>query len=516
MNRYALCFITNTLYSDGVCVGMYSFLKNNNWFDGDIVIIDYGFISEEARKKLASVYDKVYFKPAVDPRYSGLIEKTEDLQKKDMSRSVYAFPYIYKIEAFGLEGYDRVVFFDSDLLVFGDVRYLFENDYDFAVVRDLCEDNYTMGETWRKKGDLINSGVMSIKNPSKEMFDEVMEEALNFERDDIYFGYCYEQDSICKFFDKKNVRLLSFTYNFPQVLFIYDNKMRVTDQKIIHYYGPFKPWKQDDPRADYINSYYRYTLDEMNKFINHKTVDVFYAATDVYATYFQDFLGSINNFLPGFKKNVHVISNRLSEYNGYKDGDVSVDIIYQTSLPYPLVSLVKTSYIEEHITNAMRYVFYFDADTRFIEKSPSYWEWFVQCLDTGSMLMARHPKNFMHTYEIDKKSCAYFEKNEDSIPVIGSMYGGERETIREFCRKMNDHIKRDLNSHDENSQNHYIPSLFDQDYVTKMVNEGGDIKYIVRYFSFVPWFFDEHDSESERFVEQKWDIARKFEKKNMV
>ena len=69
-NKYALCFITNTLYANGVCVGIYSFLENNKWFDGDIVIIDYGSIDEAARNKMLSMYNKLYFKKADDPRYA--------------------------------------------------------------------------------------------------------------------------------------------------------------------------------------------------------------------------------------------------------------------------------------------------------------------------------------------------------------------------------------------------------------------------------------------------------------
>ena len=331
-NKYALCLITNTLYSNGVCVGIYSFLEHNKWFDGDIVIIDYGFIDEPAKKKMLAMYDKLYFKKADDPRYEVMWNKVNELQKNEI-RSIYAFPYIYKIEAFGLEGYDRVVFFDSDLLVFDDVKYLFENDYDFAVSRDLWEDNYTLPEAWRNPGDLINSGVMSIKSPSKQMFDEVMNEALNFEKDDIYLGLCYEQDSICKFLDKKTVRLLSFDYNFPQVLFVY-NGIKLTTQKIVHYYGPFKPWNQTDDRADYINSFYRETLRKVNEKANRNFADVFYIATGPYVSYFENFILSIGNFMPGFKKRVHVITDQPEKFEGYSTNELITLTLKESSGTY--------------------------------------------------------------------------------------------------------------------------------------------------------------------------------------
>jgi lipopolysaccharide biosynthesis glycosyltransferase len=265
MERYALCIITNDAYSDGVCVDILSFLKHNKWFDGDIVVIDYGFLSDNVKRKIMAMYDKVKFKVANDERYQQLHKNVEAL-KEALPISIYAFPYIYKIEAFGLEGYDRVVFFDSDLVVFGDVKYLFDNPYDFAVSMDSNDkdDVFDMSERWRNPGDFINSGVISIKNPSKEMFDELFDITLSFRRGSIYQGLTYEQDCISTFLDRKKVRIIPFTYNFPQIEFIYRG-ITLTTQKIVHYYGPYKPWIREDPRADYINHFYNEYLEEVHK-----------------------------------------------------------------------------------------------------------------------------------------------------------------------------------------------------------------------------------------------------------
>ena len=129
---------------------------------------------------------------------------------------------------------------------------------------------YGKQERWRKEGDLINSGVMSIRNPGKELFNEVMNVALNLEEGPIYKALCYEQDSISTFFDAHDVRILPCTYNFPQIKFIYDS-ITLTDQKIVHYYGPFKPWKHDEPRAEYVNQFYNDTLEEVNERYHLKT-----------------------------------------------------------------------------------------------------------------------------------------------------------------------------------------------------------------------------------------------------
>ena len=246
-----------------------------------------------------------------------------------------------------------------------------------------------------------------------------------------------------------------------------------------------------------------------------KVVDIVYIATDVYASYIEDFLGTIHNFLPGYDKRIHAISDGLKEYDGYNKDGVSIDVTYQTNLPYPLIPLSKTYFIKSLLTDDMKYVFYFDADTKFLERSPEYWADFEEMMKSDKMLLSNHPGNYWPTYEIAETSNAYLAPEDYKITIMSSLFGGTKDAMEWFCNEICPLIKNDLNYHRDH-QYHYIPSLFDQDYVNKVLNMRTEDRYIVRYFSHISWFHNEQDIDSENLVEQKYDISRKFDKKNML
>ena len=65
MKNFCLYTAVNDTFIDGALVMLYSFLKNNSWFDGDI-IVGYGKeegcqLSYENREKIANLYYKIKF-----------------------------------------------------------------------------------------------------------------------------------------------------------------------------------------------------------------------------------------------------------------------------------------------------------------------------------------------------------------------------------------------------------------------------------------------------------------------
>ena len=77
-------------------------------------------------------------------------------------------------------------------------------------------------------------------------------------------------------------------------------------------------------------------------------VDIFYIATSVYNTYFENFFSTIDRFLPGWVKRVHVITDDEDYYTRFVGvkGDVIVETHYQMNMPYPIIPLLKTSFIK--------------------------------------------------------------------------------------------------------------------------------------------------------------------------
>lgn len=246
------------------------------------------------------------------------------------------------------------------------------------------------------------------------------------------------------------------------------------------------------------------------------TIDIFYIATGVYTEYFPKFLETLPLFFPGVNKRIHIISDLLSEYNGYNSNDISIEVIYQLDLPYPLIPLLKTHFINSYLPSDAEYVFYFDADTIFLPKETKYWDNLLSALSNGEILLANHPGNHYPTYEISEESEAYIlPYGTFFFPIISSFFGGKKEKMAVFFDEVNKKVKHDLTTHKNNHQVHYIPPLFDQDYITKLQLEKNGLSFYIKYFVRISWLTNEYDVQEDNFIEQKYDINKKFKKKNM-
>ena len=128
--RYCLATITSEKFCTGTEVLLYSFLKYNPWFDGDIAIFA-DALPDEQRRRLSARYP-VHWKargPVVEEKISRLREQVPGLRADLHLR-------LLSLEVFLLAGYDKVVFLDSDGLCTSDLEAMFRLESPFAAVRD--------------------------------------------------------------------------------------------------------------------------------------------------------------------------------------------------------------------------------------------------------------------------------------------------------------------------------------------------------------------------------------------
>ena len=247
-----------------------------------------------------------------------------------------------------------------------------------------------------------------------------------------------------------------------------------------------------------------------------KRIDIFYLATGIYTSYFDNFIMTVKNFFPGSDKYVHVITDADLKVE-INDEKIHVDVNIIIDLPYPIIGLLKTTYISHYLTDEMEYIFYFDADTIFKEKNTEYWDELERNIKNGEILMSIHPANHYPNYELDRTSEAYLPPENYTFSVISSFYGGEVSEMKKLINIVTEMIKRDLQHSDGNGHHiHYIPVLFDQDYMNKIVNTSKEVSFLLRYFIDIAWFKNNYDRPEENFIEQKYDIQRKFKTKNMI
>ncbi|MCX6266265.1 MAG: hypothetical protein NTW16_02760, partial [Bacteroidetes bacterium] len=109
--------VTSSEFVPGTLVLIRSFLNHNPWFDGDIVIITDGL--EPGQAELFEIFPKVMFrKPGED-----LLLRIGHLCNA-LPAMIPRRKRFYSIELFNLCGYDRLFFFDSDMLVTGNISEL--------------------------------------------------------------------------------------------------------------------------------------------------------------------------------------------------------------------------------------------------------------------------------------------------------------------------------------------------------------------------------------------------------
>ncbi len=249
-----ICFatVTNEAFAVAAEVLLYSFIKFNPWFDGDIVVVETGDLSADTRKRLDSIYPVRYVQGS-----AGLEQRMDELQQA-IPWLVNKRAHFHVFELFRLSEYQHIVYVDGDTYCCGDIRELFYRDEPLLA----CPDAFTLRrQLWDKLGELapevlpeatpygpdvnrsFNSGVMSINGPliSEQTYNSLLD-VLNpqvFENSD--FG---DQMALNVYF-KGRFDTLSARYNYMVLIEEYIKGLEnITslEARIVHFAGRIKPW----------------------------------------------------------------------------------------------------------------------------------------------------------------------------------------------------------------------------------------------------------------------------------
>jgi lipopolysaccharide biosynthesis glycosyltransferase len=149
----------------------------------------------------------------------------------------------YKFEVFAIQGYDRMVFLDSDLLCLGDVSQLFNPG---LTKFDLCAVPDTNGKARHHKDGYyrINSGMQVI---NKGMIGAgIRDELIEFaEAGKSWDGG--DQGTLIEYLwaKKKSVKYLPLTYNTLKRMVVKNPTLWAKlkpDVRLLHFVGRVKPW----------------------------------------------------------------------------------------------------------------------------------------------------------------------------------------------------------------------------------------------------------------------------------
>ena len=248
--RVCLATVTTDSFVPGTLVMLHSFLAQNRWFNGDIVVI-HRQLTVEHRQYLARIHENVRFlevSAQLQARVNTIVRRYPDFA------SVQA--RFYSLETFRLRGYGKVLFCDSDLLFRCPIPELFELPQSLVVCGDAFHYRDCPRE-WRVRRnqavsdaleatpyhDTFNSGVMLIAQ--ELLTDEHYVGLLDLIDADMDGGTTIADQVVLNMYFAGQQHLVSATYNYAlghRAAIYAKEGLRLTEAHVLHYNGPVKPW----------------------------------------------------------------------------------------------------------------------------------------------------------------------------------------------------------------------------------------------------------------------------------
>lgn len=267
--KISVVFITDSKYATNTAVAIASLKHNRNTDVQYEVFLISDNVSKDIQNKICSMKEQNF--------HIKIVEYMNDI-KKSMPQGTYvsttALAKFFLADI--LDGCDKVIYLDGDVIVQNDLMNLYNvdiEDYYAAVVRDILSEQMKPNIIKRLRSDLqhyFNSGVMLL-NLRKMREENLSKALLEYKMNGI--NYFMDQDALNVIF-KGNVRYLPCQYNYMIAL---DEKIRaedidssygfdvlktemerVLDAHVIHLAGLRKPWEVYIPYAtDVFMKYYR-------------------------------------------------------------------------------------------------------------------------------------------------------------------------------------------------------------------------------------------------------------------
>ncbi len=340
----AVYTVISDVYFEYGYVMVYSFFKNNPWFDGDFLIINddkYVILSESNKRRLQKISNRIKFLNLFSEKYKPVLDNQASICGND--KLVCCF---YKLEIFRDNKYDKVLYLDSVIVVNGSLEELFkreDTDGKFCACLDVVASDKTYIRESDK--DYFNGGMYLLDNevikkyPFEKMFKicsevtkEEIKESIRAKND----GLCVDQD-IFNFIikDEDTLILPSLYYNVNHCMKKYDS----VKTKIYHYYGPSnKPnGKMDRLGKDkwFFDPWHKYYDETLGKPANVLCRD----SKRVWCVYFGAPYKTVFNVSKYNLSKVRLIDIRalnVEYYRGFEKNEhhITTESYYKLILPY--------------------------------------------------------------------------------------------------------------------------------------------------------------------------------------
>lgn len=249
---YCLATVTTASFLPGTMVLLYSFLETNPWFEGDIIVFAEAQELDQQEISLLNTFRNlkvVFINSQLHKNVKRLISVNPEVKGKSS--------HFYSLEAFGLTGYEKVLFCDSDLLFLDSIEALFSQSQPLI----CCGDGpYYQGLTRNKYSfkagkpsnpeeeftDTFNAGFMLIDKSllNSHTYSGLVELTHSEHWLDKTTPHT-DQRIFNQYFAEKQ-HIVGPAYNY---LLTHQNSIETMhpcdgkDIKVLHFNGPNKPWR---------------------------------------------------------------------------------------------------------------------------------------------------------------------------------------------------------------------------------------------------------------------------------
>ena len=253
--KFCLATVTTDGFVPGTLVTLHSFLRHNRWFHGDVVII-HDHLDPTYSEYFERISDRVRFlqvSPELESRVQRLVTHRPDIRAQQAQ--------FYSLETFGLRGYDKVLFCDSDLLFRRSVHELFLMDQPLICGGD--GPHYAGGGRDRSTfarlpatatngdgvlRDTFNAGFLLIDRVYLDDSHFAGLLALLSEATWARITERHTDQVVYNHYFAGQQRLVGCEYNYllmHRALLYQREGIRVAEASVLHYNGRGKPWLAD-------------------------------------------------------------------------------------------------------------------------------------------------------------------------------------------------------------------------------------------------------------------------------
>jgi lipopolysaccharide biosynthesis glycosyltransferase len=226
--KIALTTTLDDSYIVGFLITFSSILNSNPNFDYDLIILEWGKISNTNKEIIKKLYNKIIFKPVDVDLYKN--HKFDDVFRK------WSYNCNYRFDIFTLD-YDKVLYFDCDFIFEIPIHEMLKKDIDFGACQMPNYTNYDQVEGSK----IFNAGLMIVGK--KYLNNETREELIKIAntKPTMHQNWTGNQPILNKYFLDK-ITWLPITYNTLSE----DITIKTfSEKRNYHFIGKYKPWAKN-------------------------------------------------------------------------------------------------------------------------------------------------------------------------------------------------------------------------------------------------------------------------------